>query len=286
MGKIHDRRAEDLKLAGYAEATQLAYLGAARRFVTYFMRPPTELGREEIREFLVKQVRDGMVKPQTQRIYIAAIKVLYDRTLGRPHEIAGLVWPKKKRPLPSVLSGSEIRALPDAVPDIKHRALLSTAYGAGLRISEACALQPADIDSHRMLIHIRHSKAGRDRYVMLSPKLLSLLRLYWRAARPEGPYLFPGKTPGSSVNPATMRQVIVRAKLKTGLKKRVTPHVLRHSFATHLLESGTDLRVIQALLGHASITSTTYYTHVSTELVARTKSPLDLLGTKEGKQLG
>lgn len=161
------------------------------------------------------------------------------------------------------------------------------AYGSGLRVSEACALTPADIDSKRMVIHVREGKRSRDRYVMLGGRLLEALREWWRVERPaRDGYLFPGATAGNHLSPDAVRAVVKKAAAAAGIQKRVTPHVLRHSFATHLLESGTDVRVIQRLLGHGSIRTTERYTHVSTAHVARTKSPLDLLGTEDAKPLG
>jgi site-specific recombinase XerD len=158
-----------------------------------------------------------------------------------------------------------------------------TTYAAGLRLSEACHLAPRDIDSQRMVIHVRHGKGGDERYVMLSERLLAVLRAYWRNARPAGEYLFVGARRGTPPSSTSVRRVIRKALVAAGIKKPVTPHLLRHSFATHLLETGTDLRTIQVLLGHRSITTTQLYTQVSTARIARTRSPLDLLPTPEGK---
>lgn len=164
--------------------------------------------------------------------------------------------------------------------------MATTLYAAGLRIGEACKLCVSDIDSQRMLIHVRDGKGGRDRFALLSPQLLRALRLYWRVERPETGYLFPGQRLGKTLSPSTVRQTLRRVALRCGIRKRVTPHVLRHCFGAHMLELGTDTRVLQALLGHRSILTTQLYVQVSTQLIARTQSPLDVLGTPEGKVLG
>ena len=161
-----------------------------------------------------------------------------------------------------------------------------TAYGAGLRIAEACSLRISDIDSKRMLIHIRDGKGSKDRYVMLSERLLPYLRYYWRTAHPPEPYLFPGGKPGEPITTRAVGRVLRKALTGCAFSKRITVHSLRHGFATHLLELGTDIRTIQRLLGHASIQTTARYTYVSAQHVGRTKSPLDLLGTKQGETLG
>jgi site-specific recombinase XerD len=251
------------------------------------MRPAEELGAPEVGRFLLHLVQVEKVGEATHKMYVAALRFLYTHTLKRPEILPALPWPRVKKPLPVVLSGTEVQRLLETIRSRKYRALLMTAYGAGVRVSEACELRPQDIDSGRMLIHIHDGKRGRDRYVMLSQRLLEALRLYWCTERPacDG-YLFPGAVPGSHVAGATVRRVVKKAATAIGLEKRVTPHTLRHSFATHLLEVGTDIRVIQQLLGHGSIRTTARYTHVSAAHVGRTKSPLDLLGTEAAKPLG
>jgi site-specific recombinase XerD len=188
--------------------------------------------------------------------------------------------------LPDVLSGSELLQLFHTIEPLKHRVVIITTYALGLRISETCGLHLADIDSRRGLIHVRDGKRGRDRYVPLGARLLAVLRDYWKVERPAPPFLFPGGAPGTHVSPAPVRDALHHAVAACGLQKRVTPHVLRHSCATHLLETGTDIRVIQVLLGHGSIRTTARYTHVSAAHVGRTRSPLDVLGTPEGAVLG
>ena len=208
-------------------------------------------------------------------MHVAALRFLYTTTLRRPEEVVRIPWPKVPRTLPDILSRDEVLRLLDRVGNIKHRAVLSCAYGAGLRITEACSLTVKDLDSQRGLIHVRKGKRQLDRYVMLSERLLLLLREYWRQVRPEPPLLFPGEVSGQPISPRTVRESLKKAAVGLGIQKRVTPHSLRHAFATHLLEAGTDIRVIQALLGHGSIRSTQRYTAVSRRHVGRVKSPLD-----------
>jgi site-specific recombinase XerD len=222
--------------------------------------------------------------PATVKMYVASIRFLYAITLGRPEKVANLLWPRVPHPLPDILSSAEVERLLNAVDSHKHRVVLMTAYAAGMRIGEACSLMTVDIDSERMLIHVRDGKRGRDRYVMLSPVLLQALREYWRQFRPQGLEIFPGDKPETCISPSAVRAALKRALRKAGIKKRVTPHSLRHAFATHLLESGADIRTIQKLLGHGSIRSTARYTHVSTEHIASTKSPLDRVSVKGGKK--
>jgi site-specific recombinase XerD len=284
MGQIAQKMKADLELHGFAATTQKEYLQRARNFVAHYGRAPTKLGEVEIREFLLHLVNEKHAGPATHHMYVAAIKFLYTKTLARPEEVARIPWPKRPQKLPDVLSGEEVERLLEAIRSIKHRAILMTAYGAGLRISEACSLQTGDIDS--MLIHVREGKRSKDRYVMLSERLLDLLRIYWKAARPAGPYLFPGLIPGRPITTGAVQRVIRQIVVDNGFVKRVTAHSLRHGFATHLLETGVDIRTIQRLLGHASIQTTARYTLVSQRHIGRTKSPLDLLGTKDGEVLG
>ncbi len=277
MGIVHDRMAEDLRLKNYRQSTQAEYLRCAGHFIDYFDRSPMRLSEPEIREFLLHLTDEKKGSPATVKMHVAALRFLYSVTLKRPEKVAGFVWPKVPHPLPDILSGAEVERLLNAVESPKHRVILMAAYGAGMRIGEACSLATVDIDNERMVIHIRDGKRGHDRYVMLSPVLLQALRTYWRLYRPDGLALFPGDKPGTCIQPETVRDALREALKKTGIKKRVTPHSLRHAFATHLLEAGTDIRTIQKLLGHGSIRSTARYTHVSTKHIAATPSPLDRL---------
>jgi len=286
MLQFRDRMIADLQLRRYELATQAEYVRCATRFAEHYMRPPEELGETEVRCFLLHQIKIRKASPALHKMYVASLRFLYVYTFGRPEAIHWAPWPKVGRRLPVVLSGTETHSLLQAIDSLKYRAIIMCAYGAGLRISEACSLTAANIDSKRMLIHVREGKRRRDRYVMLSQRLLDGLRSYWIATKPpRDGFLFPGAVPGNHLSPGSVRRVLKSAAAAVGLTKRVTPHVLRHSFATHLLEVGTDIRVIQALLGHGSIRTTAGYTHVSAEHVGRTKSPLDMLGTMEATPL-
>jgi site-specific recombinase XerD len=285
MGALYRRMEEDLKLKNYAPGTRQQYLACAKRFVAYHMRSPEEMGEREIRDFLLGLSFEH-ASAESLKMHVAALKFLYGTTLRRPEEIVALPWPKVPHRLPEILSGTEVDALLGAVEPLLHRAVVMTAYGTGLRIREACSLRVDDIDSKRKLIHVREGKRGRDRYVMLPDRLRDFLRLYWRQVRPSGPYLFPGAKPGRPITPSAVRDALAKGIRKAGIKKRVTMHGLRHSFATHLLEGGTDIRVIQTLLGHASIRSTMRYTRVTTKHVGRVGSPLDILGTDKARVLG
>jgi len=275
MGIHYQRMHRDLKIAGYAKSTQANYLLCAKHFVAHYMRSPEALGEEDIRNFLEHLQETKASGAAGIKMHLAAIKFLYTTTLKRPEEVVGIRWPKVPRRLPVIVSREETLQLLQAVDCVKYRAVLMTTYGAGLRIKEACSLQVADVDSKRRLLHVRLGKGGRDRYVMLAESLVAFLREYWRAERPCGPYLFPGDSPPGVVSAESVRAALRKAAAVVGITKRVTPHTLRHAFATHLLEGGCDLRIIQVLLGHGSIRTTTRYTHVSTHLIGSVVSPVD-----------
>lgn len=277
MGKLRDRMEADLRLRNLRPSTQGCYLRCARQFAAYHMRPPAEMGTAEVRDFLVHLRDVKHLGPSTIKGYVAALKFLYSNTLDRPEVVRPWLQPRVEHKLPVVLSLEEVEALLNGIESLKYRAVLMTAYGAGLRIGEVCRLQVRDVDSARMLLHIRDGKGGRDRYALLSPVLLEILRTYWRAERPVGPYLFPGQQGHEPLSAEAVRVVQHKVATQCGLRKRATPHTLRHSFATHLLEGGTDIRIIQALLGHQSIRTTQLYTHVSPEHLRRVQSPLDRL---------
>jgi site-specific recombinase XerD len=285
MGQVRDKMVEDLRIAGYRPGTQELYLGYARRYVAQFMKPPTELGEPHVREFMLT-LRDRGLQGSTMRGYLGALRFLYTVTLQRPEVVAGIPWPRDgKRRLPVVLAPVECEEILAAIAVPAVRVLLMTAYGAGLRISEACALRPEHIESQRKVIHVVDGKGAKERYTVLPDRLLALLREYWRQERPTGPYLFPGRIPDEPASDDAVRRVLHAAVAQAGLHKRVTPHVLRHSFATFLLDAGENLRTIQVLLGHSSIRTTALYTHVSTALIARTPNPLDHAGVKRDAQV-
>jgi integrase/recombinase XerD len=285
MAELYQRMEQDLKLKNLASGTQEHYLRCCVGFVRFHMKSPTELGEVAIKQYLAHVQLRG-VGPETVRMNVAALKFLYGVTLDRPKVAERLPWPKVPHKKPDILSGSEVEKLLKAVASLVPGMALATAYAAGLRISEACRLRPEDIDSKRGLIHVRLGKGKKDRYVMLSNRLLLALRAYWAQVRPQGGWLFPGRKKGTHLHRAAVSRALKEAARSVKLKKRVTTHSLRHSFATHLLEAGNDIRLIQVLLGHASIRTTARYTHVSATHIARTKSPLDLLGTAQGAALG
>lgn len=286
MGVLRERMETDLKLRNLSLTTQEGYLNCARAFAKFHMRPPADLGEEDVRTFLLYLRDERKVSPSTQKVYTCALRFLYEVTLQRPDVVASIPSPRVHAKLPQILSGTEVEALLAAVDGQKYRALMMTTYSAGLRIREACRLKAEDIDSKRMVIRIQEGKGGRDRYTMLSPRLLQVLREYYRQVRPQIPYLFPGQRGNRPINVDSVRAVLKAAVAASGITKPVTPHLLRHSFATHLLEAGTDIRTIQMLLGHNSIQTTQRYAQVSTAHISRTPSPLDLLGTPKGDVLG
>jgi site-specific recombinase XerD len=270
---LREKMMQDLKLAGYAPKTQRLYLDAIGDLAK-FCWSPGELGQEQVRAW-VDRLTKSKVGPQRLRQHFAALRFLYGKTLGHPELVAFLSWPKDPERLPVVLSVEQVGRLLGALESPKYRVLFTTVYAAGLRVNEACHLKAEDIDAARGVIHIR-GKGNKERLVMLSPRLLAILRAYWRQERPRLPYLFTSKT-GRPQSADYARIVLKKACAKAKLGKKVTPHSLRHSFATHLLESGEELRVIQVLLGHSSIRSTTRYARVSAGLITKTKSPLERL---------
>ncbi len=275
MLTVHDKMAQDLELAGYALRTREAYLASVRDLEVFHGGAVADLNHDQIREWVRHLVGLGR-SPQRLRQHFAAIKFLYARTLGRPSATAFLSWPTARERMPVVLSSAEVMSLLDALRQPKYRVFFALVYATGMRLAEACHLQTSDIDGGRGVIRVRCSKGGRERFVMLSPRLLATLRAYWRFARPVAPYLFTART-GKPLHPEVARNALTAAASAAGLRKRVTPHVLRHSFATHLLERGVDIRIIQVLLGHMSIRTTARYTRVSADVIASTVSPLDLL---------
>jgi site-specific recombinase XerD len=269
---------EDLALNGLSANTATSYLRCARRFAEYFGRSPSALGSAQIRQFLLHLLEERKLHPASVNVYAGAIKFLYRITLKRPEEVAWLPHLRVPMRVPTVLSHGEVAQLLAALSSDKQRAMVMAAYGAGLRISEVCKLRIDDIDAKRMVLRVRSAKRGRERHVMLSPRLLAALRAYWKASRLTGPHLFPGRDPARVMTRTAMHKAIVVAARRAGIKKHVSPHTLRHSFATHLLEAGTDLRTLQVLLGHGSLRSTTLYLHVATARVQSITSPLDALG--------
>jgi site-specific recombinase XerD len=286
MGMLRDRMEGDLKLSGLSESTQDCYLRCAQRFAEHHGRSPAKMGEQEIKEFLLHLIKEKGASPATHRMYVASLRFLYVVTLKRPESVAGIPYPKVPRHLPQILTGSEAIRLIHCITSITSRTIAAVMYGSGLRLNEARVLTPEDIDSVRGVIHVREGKGRKDREAMLGPQVLKMLREYWRIVHPRGPWLFPSKAnPAQPVSMNTIRRALRQAGKAAQLKKRVTPHLLRHCFATHLLETGNDIGTIQVLLGHNSIDTTRMYAQLRTEALRRIKSPLDLVGTAEGEVL-
>jgi integrase/recombinase XerD len=276
MGAIRERMIEEMELRGLAPATKKSYLTCCRLFVGHFMKSPEQLGTEQVKAFLLHLARERKAGPSTAHVYLSALTFLYRHVLRMPSVVDGLPYPRVPNKLPDVLSREEVAQLLASVRSLKLRTILTAAYAAGLRISEALRLRVADIDSQRMVLHVRGAKQAKDRLVLLSPHLLAMLRQYWVETKAHGPLLFPGRS-GRPVHIDVIRRAFRATVNEIGLSKRVTLHSLRHGFATHLLEDGTDIRVIQSLLGHANLQTTAHYTRVSTQNFQWVKSPLDRL---------
>jgi len=279
MTPLRQRMIEDMQLRNLAPATQKNYIAHVAAFARFFGQSPEALDQEAVREYLLYLLNERKMSPEGVNQQCSALKFLYLTTLEMPWR--DVDFPRVRRPhrLPVVLSHEEVVQFFDHVPGLRYRAALMMCYGAGLRVSEAVAVKVSDIDSQRMLIRVEQGKGRKDRYTMLSPRLLEVLRVYWRAARPR-PYLFPSWRTGRHLNASSLQQACRDAWLRSGLRKRITVHTLRHSFATHLLENGTDMRIIQVLLGHSRIDTTARYTAVTPQLIGATLSPLDRLDRK------
>jgi integrase/recombinase XerD len=277
MSVLRQRMVEDMQLRNLALNTQTSYLLQVSCFARHFGRSPAELGEDEIRAYQVYLTSDKKLAPGSIHIAVAALRFLYGVTLKKEWTFKDVLpLPKKPQTLPVVLGPEEVQQFLSFVENLKHRAILTTCYAAGLRISEAVHLMPTAIDSQRMVIRVEQGKGQKDRYVMLSPALLALLRNYWRTARPRD-WLFPGDHPGEPITRHAVGDACQKAHRLSGLSKPVTPHSLRHAFAVHLLESGTDVRTIQLLLGHRSLATTARYLRIATNKVCATESPLELL---------
>jgi integrase/recombinase XerD len=279
MSELRRRMESELRLRGYSERTVDAYIAAVRKFAEFHGRSPALLGSEDIRAYLVHMTEHEKLAPPTIIQAICAIRFIYLHVLHRPCEIEKVVFPKRKKKLPVVLTEAEVTQLLDAAPDRQSLAILMILYSAGLRLNEALHLTPEDIDSQKMSIRVREGKGGRERRVILSEKLLDTLRRYFREYKPKK-WLFYGPTRETPIGPRTVQRMIRQTAAHAGLTKRVTAHLLRHSFATHLLEHGTSLRYIQELLGHRNLKTTLVYTHVSPKALNRVLSPLDRLPIK------
>ncbi|MDA0233245.1 MAG: site-specific integrase [Chloroflexi bacterium] len=277
MSELRQQMMADLRIRNYAERTQKIYVQRVAEMARDLKRSPDVLTKDEVRDYL-RELKEGRrVSRSAFAQVIGGLRFLYRVTLDRPEMVPYLPYPRLKRRHPVVLSAEEVVRLIRAIGNLKHRTVAMVLYGGGLRITEALALQLRDVDSTRMVLTVRHGKGDQDRQVALSSVLLDALRVYWRAYRPSS-WLFPGQTADQPLGPSTIQRAVKAARLKAGIAKPASPHTLRHSYATHLMEAGTDLRVIQTLLGHRSLRTTQIYTHVSTERVRMTRSPLDDIG--------
>jgi site-specific recombinase XerD len=257
--------------------TQTSYIQQVSRFAQYFQKSPELLGPEQIRAYQVYLTNEKKLSTGSITVAISALRFLYRVTLKKNWSFADFIpAPKVPQKLPVILSPEEVVQFLDCVRSRKHRAILTTCYAAGLRISEAVALTPPTVDSKRMVIRVEQGKGQKDRYVMLSPKLLEVLRAWWRVERPKD-WLFPGDMPGQHITRYAVEQECQKARRICKIPKPITPHSLRHAFAVHLLEQGVDVRTIQLLLGHRSLATTAKYLRIATSKVCSTSSPLDLL---------
>ena len=279
MTPLRQRFIEDMQLRGLALSTQRTYTHYVADFARYFGRSPETLDIEAVRQYQLHHINERKFSPQSVNQYISSVKFLYLVTLEMPWSDDAFPRVSVPHRLPVVLSQEELLTFFDYIPTLKYRAALMTAYGAGLRVSEVVTLKVSDVDSQRMLLRIRQGKGAKDRYAMLSPRLLDVLRRYWRAHRCTD-WLFPSWRKDRHLCPTSLQMACREAARLAGIHKRVTVHTLRHCFATHLLENGTDIRIIQVLLGHSRIDTTAHYTAVSPTTVAATGSPLDTLDQK------
>ena len=276
MTPLRQRMLEDMGIRNLAENTQAAYLQQIAAYSRYFNRSPDQLGPEEIRTYQLYLMEVRALTPSSICVATGALRFLYKVTLKRTWAVEEIPMPKRPRKLPEILSPEEVMHFLNAITNHKHRAILMTAYAAGLRVSEATHLKVTDIDSQLMMLRVEQGKGMKDRYVMLSPRLLDVLRTYWKSARPTR-WMFPGEVPGQPITREAVGLACQKARRDSGITKPITPHSLRHAFASHLLESGANLRTIQLLLGHRSLATTARYLKVATSTVCATASPFDLL---------
>ena len=276
MTALRQRMTEDMQVRNLAPHTQTAYLKEVTRFARYFGHSPRLLGEKEIRTYQLYLTNRKKLAPSSIAVTIAALRFLYKVTLKRDWNLKDVIpAPRQPKKLPVVLSRDEVLHFLGSIKGLKHRTILTVCYAAGLRISEAVSLKPTAIDSRRMVIRVEQGKGRKDRTVMLSPKLLDLLRRYWKAERPKV-WLFPGDLPGQPITAHTVAKACQGARGRSGISKRISPHSLRHAFAVHLLEAGTNLRTIQLLLGHRHLATTAGYLQIAASQVCATVSPLDL----------
>lgn len=285
MGALRDRMIRELQLRRYAPSTQKTYLEAVTGLTKHFGIAPDQLTAHQVQDYLLYLMTERHLQWNTVNTIASGLTFFYSRTLQRPDIAAAMPRRRTPRRLPEILSAAELEALFAAADNAQHRALLMTTYAGGFRVSEVVRLRPADIDSQRMMIRVVAGKRAKDRYTLLSPRLLEELRAYWLACRPRT-WLFPGRKPERPFRDDKAREVFNAAKAKAGIRKSGSIHVLRHCFGTHLLEAGVDLRTIQILMGHSSIHSTVWYLHLTRKMLTATRSPLDLLDLSQLPSFG
>jgi site-specific recombinase XerD len=276
MGKLRDRMEMDMKLKGLSPRTISCYLACVKNVAVHFGKSPAELGDEEIRAYLHYLIEVRKASQAVVAQSYSALKFFFEKTLEKPWNHLKIPRSKHRKKLPRVLSMKEVESILSAVRNLKHRTILMTIYSAGLRVGEATRLKVSDIDSDRMMIRVKEGKGFKDRYTLLGERNLEILRLYYKQYRPSE-WLFPGKIPSEPLSVSCVQRVFKAAVQEAGIKKKASVHTLRHSFATHLLESGTDLYYIQRLLGHKSASTTSVYLHVTGRDMGKIKSPIDLL---------
>ena len=280
MTHLRQLMLDELQRRNYSPNTVRSYIHSVEDFSKYFHRSPERLGPSHIREYQVHLFRDRKLSPASIQSRCAALRFLFVKALRRPYLLDKIPFPKRPKKLPTVLSPEEVARLIDSARNLMHRTMLMTLYATGLRRAELCHLKVSDIDSERMVIHVHQGKGSRDRDVLLTPKLLETLREYWRWMKPKT-YLFPGTVKNwradVPINEKNVWRAVAEAAKQAGIKKHVSPHTLRHSFATHMLEAGADLRTIQLLLGHSSLETSTVYLHLSRRHLQTTPSPLEAI---------
>lgn len=280
MTPLRQRMIEDMKIRNLSVKTQKSYVRHVAQFALYFKKSPEVLGPEEIRQYQLYLLNQREVSRGYMAPLVAALRFLYGTTLQRPWAVQAIPYPRKAKRLPTVLSQQDVARIFDAVSNLKHLTILSLIYGCGLRAAEATHLRTRDIDGERKLLRIEFGKGNKERWLPLSPKLLALLRKYWRVYHSKGAkgeWLFPGTSADQPIREEAVRTVFKKVCQDLQLKERATLHTLRHSYATHMLDDGADLRTIQGALGHSSLSTTAIYTHVSERKLHEAKSPLDTL---------
>lgn len=276
MTQLRQRMIEDLRVRNYSPRTEKTYVDAVAAFARHFGKSPDQLGPEDVRTYQVHLVEERGASWTRLNQAVCALRFLYVKTLGKDWPLRHIPYAKSEKKLPVVLSQREVCRLLEAVANIKHLSILLIAYSGGLRVSEIAKLRIAHIDSERMVILVRQGKGRKDRIVPLSPTVLEMLRQYWLSEHPRD-YLFPGSDPRRPITVSSIQKVCKRMATAAGIKKPVSMHTLRHTFATHHLEAGTDLRTLQMLMGHTNLKTTSRYLHVSTDKLRAARTPLDLL---------